>query len=84
MNRISIILVLLLSGIVGCNNVADKRKLNIYGNPQIVEKTVDGKVVYDTVDHTVGYFRLFNQDSTVITPKDLEGKVYVADFFFTS
>lgn len=84
MNRSSIILVLLLSGIVACNNVTDKRKLNIYGNPQIVEKTVDGKIVYDTVDHTVGYFRLFNQDSTVITPKDLEGKVYVADFFFTS
>lgn len=77
-------MILLILGVIGCNSVPDKQRLNIYGNPQIVERTVDGEIVYDTVDHTVGYFRLFNQDSTVITPKDLEGKVYVADFFFTS
>lgn len=84
MNKINLLLFALTITIIGCDEVADKQKLNIYGNPQIIEKTVNGEIVYDTVDHTVGYFRLFNQDSTVITPANLDGKVYVTDFFFTS
>ena len=38
----------------------------------------------DTIYHTISDYRLINQDSIEITPEDLEGKVYVADFFFTS
>jgi len=38
----------------------------------------------DTTYHTIGNFRLINQDSTIVTNESLEGKVYVADFFFTS
>lgn len=38
----------------------------------------------DTIYHTIGQYSLINQDSMEITPAQLEGKVYVADFFFTS
>lgn len=38
----------------------------------------------DTTYHTIGNFRLVNQDSTVITNETVQGKIYVADFFFTS
>lgn len=38
----------------------------------------------DTIYHTINDYRLINQDSLEITPEDLDGKVYVADFFFTS
>jgi protein SCO1/2 len=38
----------------------------------------------DTVYHTVGNFSFVNQDSALVTPETLEGKIYVADFFFTS
>ena len=38
----------------------------------------------DTVYHTIGDYRLINQDGNEVTPMTLEGKIYVADFFFTS
>jgi len=38
----------------------------------------------DTIYHTIGNFRLVNQDSIVVTNETLKGKIYVADFFFTS
>jgi protein SCO1/2 len=43
---------------------------------------VDGKV--DTIYHKIPAFRFLNQDSTWISEKDFAGKIYVADFFFTS
>ena len=38
----------------------------------------------DTLYHTVGNYQLVDQDSSEITPGTFEGKIYVADFFFTS
>jgi protein SCO1/2 len=38
----------------------------------------------DTIFHTVPSFRLLNQNSDSISNSDLAGKVYVADFFFTT
>lgn len=54
------------------------------GPREPVEKVVDGKTVVDTLYQTIPPFRFLNQDSTVITNKDFDGKIYVADFFFTS
>ncbi len=38
----------------------------------------------DTVYHTIGHFSLVDQDSMLVTNETVEGKIYVADFFFTS
>ena len=38
----------------------------------------------DTVYHTIAPFRFVDQDSATITNADFAGKIYVADFFFTS
>jgi protein SCO1/2 len=38
----------------------------------------------DTVYHQIPSFRFLNQDSVFVNEKDVEGKVYVADFFFTT
>ena len=38
----------------------------------------------DTLYHTIGNYKLVNQDSIEVTPGTFEGKIYVADFFFTS
>jgi protein SCO1/2 len=38
----------------------------------------------DTVYHTIGGFKLVNQDSAIVTNETLRGKIYIADFFFTS
>lgn len=48
------------------------------------ERVVGGKTVTDSTFRTIPAFKLFNQDSVVVTEKDFDGVIYVADFFFTS
>jgi protein SCO1/2 len=48
------------------------------------EKVVGGKTVIDSSFRTIPPFKLFNQDSAIVTEKDFNGVIYVADFFFTS
>lgn len=49
--------------------------------PILGEKTeVNGVIQY----HTIPDFRFVNQDSQFVTNKTFEGKIYIADFFFTS
>lgn len=61
-----------------------KKKLPILGEREPVEKTVDGKKITDTLYQTIPVFSFINQDSAVVTDKDFDGKIYVADFFFTT
>ncbi len=58
--------------------------LEIYGPKEPITKTVNGKVVVDTIYHSVGGFSLLNSDSVIVTEKLTEGKIFVADFFFTT
>ncbi|RYZ97666.1 MAG: SCO family protein [Sphingobacteriaceae bacterium] len=60
------------------------KRLPIYGNREPVTKTVDGKQVIDTLYHTIPPFSFVNQYGDSITDKSLNGKIYVADFFFTT
>lgn len=69
--------------IQSCTNQQDT-KLPILGEREPVERTVDGKTVVDTIYQTISPFSYFNQDSISVTDKDFDGKIYVADFFFTS
>lgn len=47
-------------------------------------KTVDGKQVEDTLWHQIPHFSLTNQLGNQVGWKELEGKIVVADFFFTN
>nr|WP_314839373.1 SCO family protein [uncultured Flavobacterium sp.] len=49
-------------------------------NPELVDSTVQYKSKY----HTIADFSFVNQNGDTITQKDYEGKIYVADFFFTT
>jgi protein SCO1/2 len=49
-------------------------------NPELVDSTVQYKSKY----HTIADFSFTNQNGKTITQKDYEGKIYVADFFFTT
>lgn len=62
----------------------DVQNLPILGIRKPVQKTVDGKTIVDTIYKTIPQFRFVNQDSTVVTGHDFDGKIYVADFFFIS
>ena len=53
-----------------------EEKLPIFGEKQVTST--------DTIYHTIADFQLVNQDSSLVTRETLRGKIYVADFFFTS
>ncbi|BDD10142.1 SCO family protein [Fulvitalea axinellae] len=61
-----------------------KRKLPFLGHRTTVEKVVNGETVVDTVYQTIPDFSFTNQEGQTVSKKDFEGKVYVADFFFTT
>jgi protein SCO1/2 len=66
------------------SNSNSKKALPIYGNHQPATKTVNGKSVTDTVYQTIPQFKTVNQYGDSISNKSLDGKIYVADFFFTT
>jgi protein SCO1/2 len=56
------------------------RYLPIFGEKSYESK--NGKT--DTTYHTIQNFSFTDQDGKTVTQKDLDGSVYVADFFFTT
>lgn len=75
---IPILIVLFLTTACG------KKQLPIMGERAIDIKVVDGKEVIDTIYQTVPDFSLTNQDGKIIDQNTLNGKIYVADFFFVT
>lgn len=63
---------------------SEHKELPVLGQKTVVQRTVDGKTVYDSIPHTIPAFELINQDGDTVTGKMMKGKVYIADFFFTS
>jgi len=49
-------------------------------NPELVDSTMQHVSKY----HTIADFSFTNQNGKTITQKEYEGKIYVADFFFTT
>ncbi|WP_017730554.1 SCO family protein [Nafulsella turpanensis] len=61
-----------------------ERELPIMGHTTYEEKVVNGETITDTIYHTIDSFVFYDQDSNRVTRETVEGKVYVADFFFTT
>ena len=61
-----------------------KKELPIYNPSDINPELVDSTVQYIAKNHTIANFKFTNQNGKTITEKDYEGKIYVADFFFTT
>jgi protein SCO1/2 len=60
------------------------KTLPYLGNKETVEKSINGKIVVDTIYHKIPDFEFINQDSVKITQEFVAGKIYIADFFFTT
>ncbi|MEX2513718.1 MAG: SCO family protein [Cyclobacteriaceae bacterium] len=70
---------------LGCSGPSrDTETLPILGNKYAEEKFINGDTLIDTVYHQIAPFKLVNQDGDTVTNETVKGKVYVADFFFTS
>jgi protein SCO1/2 len=67
-----------------CKSNKQATTLPILGNRQPVTKTVNGQTETDTVYSTIPAFKFINQYADTVTGKSLDGKIYVADFFFTT
>lgn len=75
----------LIAAILFFTSCKERRKLPIYGLRETKEvKNSDGTVGVDTVYQTIPAFKFLNQDSVYITNDQFKGKIYIADFFFTS
>lgn len=75
---------LIISGIAACQPASEKQRLPILGHTAYHEKEVGGETVLDTVYHTIDEFAFYDQDSNRVSRQTVAGKVYVADFFFTT
>lgn len=68
---------------VKCRRHAEE-KLPVLGARELTVIEVNGQKKVDTLYHTIVPFSFINQDSQEVTHKTFEGRIYVADFFFTS
>ena len=58
--------------------------LKVYNPADVNPELVDSLVQYKKRGHQIADFSFVNQNGKTVTQKDYEGKVYVADFFFTT
>ena len=80
---IKLILIIVFFSAIFYFLTSQKRELPVYNpfdvNPELVDKGLQNI----KEGHTIADFKLVNQSGKTITQKDYEGKIYVADFFFT-
>lgn len=77
-----ILSVIIYSGIY--NLLSPEKMLPIYSPRDINPELVDSTVQHIGNNHKIADFAFINQNGKVITQKDYENTIYVADFFFTT
>ena len=84
-NRLLILGVVLILGMLVVYPMLKRDpKLKIYKPSDVNPKLVDESVRNYELEHSVAEFELYNQDADTINLNDVDGKIYVADFFFTT
>lgn len=66
------------------NALKPAKTLPIYTPSDVNPELVDSTVQYIRKDHHIADFAFTNQNGNTITQDDYKGKIYVADFFFTT
>jgi protein SCO1 len=72
--------------LVSCTQKEEKkpRALPYWGNYDVIISEVGGEEKRDTLYPKIPAFRYLNQDSTWLESKSIKGKIWIANFFFTS
>ncbi len=94
MKRIAIVLILFFliacnkkidtSSVVSPKKVEDQTVLPFFNSAEFTPEWIDeNSEKYNNI-HTIPSFSFINQNSEIITNEDYTGKIYVADFFFTT
>ena len=85
MNKIISSIAICMLSITILSSCKQDKKLPFYGERHAeTVRDVAGVEKIDTVYQTIPNWSFLNQDSMVTTNKATDGKVYIADFFFTS
>ena len=61
-----------------------KKHLKVYSPADVNPELVDSTIQYVSRNHKIADFAFVNQNGDTITQNDYKGKIYVADFFFTT
>jgi len=69
--------------IIGYFLMTPSKKLPVYNPADVNPRLVDASVKHVRSNHKVANFSLLNQNGDTITHRNYDGKIYVADFFFT-
>lgn len=79
------VLLIFSAGVFISNHLLkSSKKLKILNPVDINHSLVDSSLRNINQNHRIADFELINQDGKIATQKDFEGKIYVADFFFTT
>lgn len=88
MARILAVLVVFIAGVTMAYFMLQPREEALpYFNPTDMEEDVVDSALYAEQighGHKIGSFSFLNQEGKTITEKDIEGKVFVAEYFFTT
>ncbi|MFT3702555.1 MAG: SCO family protein [Agriterribacter sp.] len=69
----------------GCSDVPTTEQLPYYNTPDFTPVFLQNKKdIPNSITHQIGNFSFTNQDGKVITQKNIEGKIHIANFIFTS
>ncbi|MCB9426689.1 MAG: SCO family protein [Flavobacteriales bacterium] len=66
------------------NALNPPKRLPIYSPAEVNPELVDTSIQHVKKYHTIADFSFINQYRDTITQEDFKGKVYIADFFFTT
>ena len=81
----AIMLIISLSAIFMFYNVlTPEKKLPIYQPNMVKFQLVDSTIQHVKRFHKIDNFSLINQNNEIITNENYDGKIYIADFFFTT
>jgi len=68
------------ASLISCNQTT----LPVYGPKTAIQVTRDGKTTTDSIDYFLPNFQFTDQDGNPVDSNTIKGKIFVADFFFTS
>ena len=66
------------------NVLTPEKKLPIYQPSMVKFQLVDSTIQHVKRFHKIDDFSLVNQNNEIITNETYDGKIYIADFFFTT
>ena len=83
--KVGIIILIFIAGLaISYQILKPEERLPIYNPSQLDPRLVDKDLQNKGKDHHTLPFALLNQYGDTVTDKDLNGKIYVADFFYTT